>query len=108
MFNTKQSKSEISKQTRIMEPTTALILRAVQEIKHCFKTNKEYESLVPPMTKEAFESLLSSIREKSGPLYLLCRLEIARLGAAKLITRYPVSGGTIYSRLPQEFTSPRQ
>jgi ParB-like chromosome segregation protein Spo0J len=54
MFNTKQSESENSKQTeKIIEPTTALRIRI----------NKEYESLVPPMTKEAFESLTSSIRE---------------------------------------------
>src|SRR5918996_1733086 len=57
MFNTKQSKSEYSKQTRITEPATALGIQ----------TNKEYESLVPPMSKEAFESLMSSIRE-SGQL----------------------------------------
>jgi ParB-like chromosome segregation protein Spo0J len=57
MFNTKQSESENSKQTRIIEPTTALRIQ----------TNKEYESLVPSMTKEAFESLMSSIRE-SGQL----------------------------------------
>jgi hypothetical protein len=57
MFNTKQLESENSKQTRIIEPTTALGIQ----------TNKEYESLVPPMSKEAFESLMSSIRE-SGQL----------------------------------------
>src|SRR5918996_2978661 len=57
MFNTKQSKSEDSKQTRITEPATSLGIQ----------TNKEYESLVPSMTKEAFESLMSSIRE-SGQL----------------------------------------
>ena len=57
MFNTKQSESESSKHTRIIEPTTALGIQ----------TNKEYESLVPPMTKEAFESLMSSIHE-SGQL----------------------------------------
>lgn len=54
MFNTKQSESENSKQTRIIEPAR-------------IQTNKEYESLVPPMTKEAFESLMSSIHE-SGQL----------------------------------------
>src|ERR671918_1425732 len=53
MFNTKQSKSENSKQTKIIESTIALGIQ----------TNKEYESLVPSMTKEAFESLMSSIRE---------------------------------------------
>src|ERR671918_583977 len=53
MFNTKQSKSENSKQTKIIESTTALGIQ----------TNKEYESLVPSVTKEAFESLMSSIRE---------------------------------------------
>src|SRR5919106_6496772 len=57
MFNTKQSKSENSKQTKIIESTIALGIQ----------TNKEYESLVPSMTKEAFESLMSSIRE-SGQL----------------------------------------
>src|ERR687892_2519841 len=57
MFNRKRSESEYSKQTRITEPTTALRIQ----------TNKEYESLVPPMSKEAFESLMSSIRE-SGQL----------------------------------------
>src|ERR687892_1890227 len=57
MFNTKQSESENSTQTKIIEPTTALRIQ----------TNKEYESLVPSMTKEAFESLMSSIRE-SGQL----------------------------------------
>jgi ParB-like chromosome segregation protein Spo0J len=31
------------------------------------RINKEYENLIPPMTKEAFESLMSSIRE-SGQL----------------------------------------
>jgi ParB-like chromosome segregation protein Spo0J len=54
MFNTKQSESENSKQTRIKEPAR-------------IQTNKEYESLVPPMTKETFESLMSSIRQ-SGQL----------------------------------------
>src|SRR5918996_2056128 len=57
MLNTKQSESENSTQTKIIEPTTALRIQ----------TNKEYESLVPPMSKEAFESLMSSIRE-SGQL----------------------------------------
>src|SRR5919106_6591277 len=57
MFNTKQSKSENSKQTKIIESTIALGIQ----------TNKEYESLVPSMTKEAFESSMSSIRE-SGQL----------------------------------------
>src|SRR5918996_4302078 len=53
MFNTKQSESENSTQTKIKESTTALGIQ----------TNKEYESLVPSTTKEAFESLMSSIRE---------------------------------------------
>ena len=53
MFNTKQSEFENSKQTKIKESTTALRIQ----------TNKEYESLVPPMNEEIFESLLSSIRE---------------------------------------------
>ena len=57
MFNTKQSESENSTQTKIIEPTTALRIQ----------TNKGYESLVPSMTKETFESLMSSIRE-SGQL----------------------------------------
>src|SRR5918995_3144439 len=57
MFNTKHSESENSTQTKIIEPTTALRIQ----------TNKEYETLVPPMSKEAFESLMSSIRE-SGQL----------------------------------------
>ena len=45
MFNTKHSESE---------PTTALRIQ----------TNKEYENLVPPMSKEAFESLMSSIGDR--------------------------------------------
>src|ERR671918_3181669 len=45
MFNTKHSESE---------PTIALRIQ----------TNKEYESLVPPMSKEAFESLMSSIGDR--------------------------------------------
>ncbi len=53
MLNTKKSEYENNEQTSIIEPTTALRIQ----------TNKEYESLVPPMTKEAFESLMSSIRE---------------------------------------------
>jgi uncharacterized ParB-like nuclease family protein len=57
MSHTKRSESENRKQTRIIEPTTALRIQ----------TNKEYESLVHPMTKEAFESLMNSIRE-SGQL----------------------------------------
>jgi ParB-like chromosome segregation protein Spo0J len=53
MFTTKQSEFKNSKQTKIKESTTALRIQ----------TNKEYESLVLPMNKEIFESLLSSIRE---------------------------------------------
>ena len=46
MFNTKHSESE---------PTTALRIQ----------TNKEYENLVPPMSKEAFElCTLGRVNEK--------------------------------------------
>jgi ParB-like chromosome segregation protein Spo0J len=57
MFNKEQSENKIREPSHVVESTTVTKLQI----------NKEYENLIPPMTKEAFESLMSSIRE-SGQL----------------------------------------
>jgi hypothetical protein len=53
MFNTERSEQKIREPSHVVGSTTFTKIHI----------NKEYVSLVPPMTKEVFESLMSSIRE---------------------------------------------
>lgn len=53
MFNTERSEQKIREPPHVVGSTTITKIHI----------NKEYENLLPPMTNEAFQSLLSSIRE---------------------------------------------
>jgi hypothetical protein len=53
MFNTERSEQKIREPSHVAGSTTVTKIHI----------NKEYENLVPPMTKKAFQFLLSSIRE---------------------------------------------
>ena len=53
MFNTERSEQKIREPLHVVGSTTITKIHI----------NKEYENLLPPMTNEAFHSLLSSIRE---------------------------------------------